>query len=163
MNNVYIQLFLLLQYIYWYLFFIIRTTACGLLRQPTNGELRVVGTGENAEAFYKCHWGYRLRGHSLRTCLRNGSWTFTDPVCEGIINAIKTVLLRYVTLVHKLIGCGALPVLQNGEVHLLTRHGYGATVHYVCNVGYVLNTNSSRRVCQEDGLWSGSDPTCEGE
>ena len=33
---------------------------------------------------------------------------------------------------------------------------------YTCNTGYTLNGSSTTRTCGSDGVWSGSDPTCEG-
>ena len=38
----------------------------------------------------------------------------------------------------------------------------GATVNYTCNSGYTLNGNNMR-ICQANGTWSGSDPTCNSE
>lgn len=32
---------------------------------------------------FTCEAGYMLMGSSERTCLQNGSWSGTQPVCEG--------------------------------------------------------------------------------
>ena len=41
-------------------------------------------------------------------------------------------------------------------------NAFGSQANYSCSEGYVLNGNSTR-MCQADGQWSGSEPTCEGQ
>ena len=41
---------------------------------------------------------------------------------------------------------------------------FGSQANYSCSEGYILNgTTTLTRVCQADGQWSGSEPTCEGQ
>ena len=61
--------------------------------------------------------------------------------------------------VYLLVPCGYPAHIANG------RRSYsgtteGKTATYACNPGYRLS-GVSRRVCQSNGLWSGSQPSCE--
>ncbi|PIK44033.1 hypothetical protein BSL78_19119 [Apostichopus japonicus] len=59
------------------------THHCSFLLFPTNGvvayyeERRIEGT----IATYRCDDGYTLIGNKNRTCLREGSWSGSDPDC----------------------------------------------------------------------------------
>ncbi len=54
--------------------------------------------------------------------------------------------------------CPELFSPDNGLVTFTSRRpGSGAT--YTCDSGYIINGNE-RRVCQPDGSWSNSEPTC---
>jgi len=50
--------------------------------------------------------------------------------------------------------------LNNGMVEF-DANTVGSQANYSCSEGYVLN-GITTRVCQADGQWSGSEPTCEG-
>ena len=55
-------------------------------------------------------------------------------------------------------GCGPLSPPDNGNVDVpITIIGSVAT--YSCDSGFFISGNS-QRICQMDGLWSGSAPTC---
>jgi len=60
--------------------------------------------------------------------------------------------------------CPVLGDLDNGKIRcLLGKDGTpteGDTCVYVCDDGIVMTGNVVRR-CQNDGTWSGSEPTCE--
>ena len=57
-------------------------------------------------------------------------------------------------------GCGPLPPPDNGNVDVpITTVGSVAT--YSCDNGFLVSGNS-QRICQMDGFWSGSAPTCSG-
>ena len=60
------------------------------------------------------------------------------------------------------IDCPELSVPSNGSV-VPTTGTAGDIATYECDPDYVLtgNEGSSTRLCQADGTWSGSDPTCE--
>ena len=68
--------------------------------------------------------------------------------------------LLFAFLLYIAVPCGNLSSPVNG---LVTVNGstFGSQANYNCSEGYVLNGNSSR-LCQADGQWSGSEPTCEG-
>ena len=55
-------------------------------------------------------------------------------------------------------GCERLPDISNGQVDLSGRT-VGSTTTYSCNKGFVL-VGSSTRICQRNGQWSGSQPSC---
>ena len=57
--------------------------------------------------------------------------------------------------------CGNLSSPVNGQVSV-DSNTFGSQANYSCSEGYVLNGNSIR-MCQSDGQWSGSEPTCEGQ
>jgi len=61
---------------------------------------------------------------------------------------------------HAVVPCGAPNDIANGQ------RVYGGTpgrqtATYSCNTGYNLVGNRTR-TCQPGGVWSGSEPTCEG-
>ena len=58
-------------------------------------------------------------------------------------------------------GTVACPVLfapANGNIDI-TVTTPGSTVSYSCDPGYVLE-GSAMRMCQTNGVWTGSDPVC---
>ena len=60
-----------------------------------------------------------------------------------------------------IVDCGILQNPSNGYIELSgTEEGSTATYH--CNEGYELEGNQIRE-CGSDGMWSGEEPTCEGE
>ena len=66
----------------------------------------------------------------------------------------------YVHLFLTVVDCGSLGDPSNGQV-TLTGTTVGSTATYECNSGFTLVGNQGR-TCQEDGSWSGADPTCDG-
>ena len=59
------------------------------------------------------------------------------------------------------VDCGTLNALANGQVSHTGRTTFGQTAVYSCDTGYIL-VGGRTRTCQADGVWSGSEPTCEG-
>uniref|UniRef100_A0A8R1DVB2 Sushi domain-containing protein n=1 Tax=Caenorhabditis japonica TaxID=281687 RepID=A0A8R1DVB2_CAEJA len=99
--------------------------------------------------FYSCDSGYDLHGTRQRECADNGRWTGTIPNC------FKK-------------SCGAVRQWKFGKIRLLNKTTlYKSEVEYECSNGWhLLNSpypslRSIRRVCQSDGSWSGSEPSCE--
>ena len=57
---------------------------CGPLNNITNGMVNTSsGTTFMNTATYTCDPGYMLVGVDSRTCLFNGEWSITPPVCNG--------------------------------------------------------------------------------
>ena len=50
---------------------------------------------------------------------------------------------------------------RNGAVNVPSNN-FGSTATYTCNTGYTINGDTTR-MCQADGTWSGSEPTCQRE
>lgn len=90
---------------------------------------------------YQCIGGYILIGSSVRTCLVNGTWSETVPICRPI-------------------DCGD-PGTPANSVRDLTGTRLLSTVRYSCNDGYSLVGGSSIRECLSNGSWSGVTPECE--
>ena len=56
--------------------------------------------------------------------------------------------------------CGPLTNPANGQVSHTSGTTFGQTATYSCDAGYNL-MGGSTRMCQADGMWSGSEPTCQ--
>lgn len=57
---------------------------CGSLVAPDNGFVNVPSTNFGSTALYQCNNGFILIGDRTRVCQRSGSWSGTNPVCQGI-------------------------------------------------------------------------------
>jgi hypothetical protein len=98
-------------------------------------------TEQGGTAYYTCDRGYKLKGDSYRTCSPDGTWSDSEPTCEAI-------------------DCGKPGEVVNGHTNTSEGTTAGATVHYMCDRGYIINGPASR-TCGYDGNWTGSVPTCE--
>ena len=65
----------------------------------------------------------------------------------------------YIYFHSTLVDCTTLNTITNGEVSHLNGTTFRQTATYSCNTGYNL-VGDSTRMCQADGMWSGSEPTC---
>ena len=68
----------------------------------------------------------------------------------------------YVYFYLTVVDCGTLNTTTNGQVSHLNVTTFRQTATYSCNTGYNL-VGDSTRMCQADGMWSGSEPTCISE
>ncbi|XP_013785896.1 protein lev-9-like, partial [Limulus polyphemus] len=112
---------------------------CGDPGVPKNGRyLDFIFTFPHGVKF-QCDKGYELVGRREIFCLPNGDWSSPVPDCE-------------------LKQCPLPSDPQNGKVsyNLLT---YKSVINYHCDKGYGL-VGPSERVCLEDGMWSGEEPSC---
>ena len=62
---------------------------------------------------------------------------------------------------HAAVDCLTLNDPPNGMVDLTEGTELGAAASYVCNIGFMLE-GTAQRVCDENGMWTNSEPTCEG-
>uniref|UniRef100_A0A3Q4GG80 Sushi domain-containing protein n=1 Tax=Neolamprologus brichardi TaxID=32507 RepID=A0A3Q4GG80_NEOBR len=105
--------------------------------------------------FYSCFPGFQLVGQDHLTCEEFG-WSSSVPVCVPS-------------------DCGLPPHIDFGEYVRVTELGgrftskdtgrldlnflHGTLIEYRCHHGYDL-TSQVRLVCQEDGGWNGTAPSC---
>ena len=61
------------------------TVDCGNLNDPSNGQVTLTGTTVGSLATYQCNSGFSLVGNMERTCQDDGSWSGTDPICDGML------------------------------------------------------------------------------
>ena len=64
---------------------------CDDLVKPANGDILscssgIIGSGyEGDTCLFTCDEGYILTNHNGSVCLRNGSWSVTDPCKRGYL------------------------------------------------------------------------------
>ncbi|PIK46413.1 hypothetical protein BSL78_16732 [Apostichopus japonicus] len=120
------------------------THHCSFLLFPTNGvvayyeERRIEGT----IATYRCDDGYTLIGNKNRTCLREGSWSGSEPYC--VVLSCSDVSIQDGNV-------------HNGEVNRISREGDEIT--FSCNEGFQLRY-PQRTTCTS-GKWTQALPYCE--
>ena len=134
---------------------------CERLSNPDNGVIRQNGVTVGSQASYRCNRGFVLVGTSNRICQRNGEWSADEPICRGefmFINILQCMILFVIFLVA--IICPRLRDIDNGRVRM-SGFTIGSTAIYICRTGFSLMGNRGRE-CQEDGSWSGSEPSCRG-
>ena len=72
-------------------------------------------------------------------------------LCEASIN--------YFGITLNIVMCPELPDPSNGAV-VVSGLTVGSTASYTCDAGFELSENILR-MCEVDGIWSGSEPLCE--
>ena len=128
------------------------------------------GTGVYQDtAQYVCDEGFNLVGMSERVCQSDSTWSGYDPTCnskyiyQALVIALHSYLLTNCTwLFNTAAQCPTLTSPMNGSL-LISGTGagiYQETATYSCETGFNL-VGMSERVCQSDGTWSRSDPTCQ--
>lgn len=63
-------------------------------------------------------------------------------------------------LSYTVVGCGVLTAPDHGAMSQ-TGLREGSTANYTCEQGFTLSV-SETRVCLDQGVWSGDEPTCNG-
>jgi len=82
--------------------------------------------------------------------------------CQGVWPLLSTDLSHVHAPLSVVIDCGPLSDPINGTVEFTISTILGSQAFYRCMEGFLLNGNGVR-MCQENGTWTGSDPTCERE
>ncbi|XP_019863590.1 PREDICTED: sushi, von Willebrand factor type A, EGF and pentraxin domain-containing protein 1-like isoform X2 [Amphimedon queenslandica] len=112
---------------------------CGGLDAPKSGAVELSGTVLGSKATYSCFFSYKLVGVESRECLPSGQWSEEPPTCESI-------------------KCKELTNPENGKVKFVSTL-LSSIATYSCNDGFILS-GKSRRECQINGEWSGTEPSC---
>uniref|UniRef100_A0A3B3HMA3 C3/C5 convertase n=1 Tax=Oryzias latipes TaxID=8090 RepID=A0A3B3HMA3_ORYLA len=90
----------------------------------------------------ECYPGYTLQGSSSRTCLSNGKWSGSTPICS-----------------HDSGDTCSDPGVPAGASRRGNLFATGAIVMYTCKDNTFL-VGSQERTCQENGRWTGREPAC---
>ncbi|XP_053405169.1 CUB and sushi domain-containing protein 1-like [Mercenaria mercenaria] len=112
---------------------------CGPLSNPENGTVSMSDSTYMSTATYSCFTGFSLNGSVTRTCMSDGNWNSSVPLCNFI-------------------DCGSLTNPENGTVSI-SYSTYMSTATYSCFTGFSLN-GSVTRICMSDGNWNSSAPSC---
>ena len=111
----------------------------GLSRVPVTGQPEDVPSpttvlpGQTID--FRCQPGWRIGGASSSTCLEDGSWTNSAPVCLPVT-------------------CGPPPEISHSFVALKDVYHAGDVVTYTCDLGYEMEGASSL-LCSDEGSWTG--------
>ncbi|MGH0144612.1 UNVERIFIED_CONTAM: hypothetical protein FKN15_003784 [Acipenser sinensis] len=89
---------------------------------------------------FSCETGYILRESAERTCLPNGSWSGTQPVCEAV-------------------SCGNPGTPAYGKIVFSDGILFSSSVTYACWEGYKTSGLTTRH-CTTNGTWTGNPPDC---
>ncbi|XP_041921873.1 CUB and sushi domain-containing protein 1-like [Alosa sapidissima] len=92
-----------------------------------------------ASVTYSCFDGYQLSSPGIATCEGSGTWRGDIPQCLPVL-------------------CGDPGTPAEGYMEG-KQFTFRSEVTFYCRSPYIL-VGSSRRVCQDDGSWSGVQPTC---
>ena len=72
------------------------------------------------------------------------------------------IIILIITAAVNAMVCTNLMDLVNEDVaYNMDDRPVDTVATYTCNHGYTLNGGTTR-TCRSDGIWNGSDPTCEG-
>ncbi|KAL4228764.1 hypothetical protein ACF0H5_011806 [Mactra antiquata] len=114
---------------------------CDFIQHPENGFVDLSsGTTYGQTATFLCNVGYARFGARQVLCTNTGDWSAQPPICQ-------------------VTDCGGLQNPENGIVTSeQTTLSQEAT--YTCDPGYTIQ-GTSIRICQSNGSWSDSIPTCQ--
>ncbi|XP_030270316.1 CUB and sushi domain-containing protein 1-like isoform X1 [Sparus aurata] len=89
---------------------------------------------------FSCEAGYSLSGSAERTCLHNGTWSGTQPVCQAV-------------------SCGNPGTPAHGRIVFSDGITFGSSVAYACWEGFKTSGLTTRH-CTTNGTWTGQPPDC---
>uniref|UniRef100_A0AAQ4Q019 CUB and Sushi multiple domains 1 n=1 Tax=Gasterosteus aculeatus aculeatus TaxID=481459 RepID=A0AAQ4Q019_GASAC len=89
---------------------------------------------------FSCEAGYSLIGSAERTCLHNGTWSGTQPVCQAV-------------------SCGNPGTPAHGRIVFSDGITFGSSVAYACWDGFKTSGLTTRH-CTTNGTWTGQPPDC---
>uniref|UniRef100_I3JDH1 CUB and Sushi multiple domains 1 n=1 Tax=Oreochromis niloticus TaxID=8128 RepID=I3JDH1_ORENI len=89
---------------------------------------------------FSCEAGYNVIGSAERTCLHNGTWSGTQPVCQAV-------------------SCGNPGTPAHGRIVFSDGITFGSSVAYTCWEGFKTSGLTTRH-CTTNGTWTGQPPDC---
>lgn len=104
--------------------------------------------------FYSCFPGFLLVGNNHLTCEERG-WSSSEPTCAPADCGLPPHIDfgDYIKLKGSPIEDGTQLVVDSSFLH-------SSMVQYHCHSGYEVITGAVVLMCQEDGTWNGTAPTC---
>lgn len=116
---------------------------CPELLNPDRGSVFLTGMKANDTATFSCELGHKLVGSKVLTCRLGGQWSASPPTCQYV-------------------DCGPPPEPAHGSVFLVNgTTTFASQATYSCEADYRLHGRTNIRLCQEDGNWSSTLPTCK--
>nr|XP_045229548.1 sushi, von Willebrand factor type A, EGF and pentraxin domain-containing protein 1 [Macaca fascicularis] len=116
-----------------------KAVSCGKPAIPENGCIEELAFTFGSKVTYRCNKGYTLAGDKESSCLANGSWSHSSPVCEPV-------------------KCSSPENINNGK-YVLSGLTYLSTASYSCDTGYSLQGPSIIE-CMASGIWDRAPPAC---
>ncbi|XP_065826820.1 sushi, von Willebrand factor type A, EGF and pentraxin domain-containing protein 1-like isoform X2 [Oscarella lobularis] len=113
---------------------------CGPLEMPPNGTMSTDETIWGTRVQFACDNGNVLVGMEYLTCLFNGSWSSSEPLCNAVY-------------------CNPLSTPTNGAKST-GNVMFETEVKFACNEGYTL-IGSPSITCLSNGSWSSNPSVCE--
>ena len=112
--------------------------------------------------FYSCFPGYQLVGQNHLTCEEFG-WSSAIPVCVPSDCGLPPHIDfgEYVRVTDRLASGGTAAAATAGSSDSLLDLSFlqGTWIAYRCHPGYELTAHATL-LCQEDGSWNGTAPSC---
>ncbi|XP_012944741.1 sushi, von Willebrand factor type A, EGF and pentraxin domain-containing protein 1, partial [Aplysia californica] len=117
--------------------------SCGHPGSIRNGYIEGRDFSYDKRIRFRCNAGYELVGHDSLYCTEYGDWDVDKPECIEI-------------------KCD-LPEVSGNTVPSSTEKKFqpGDTVDFSCRPGSTLQTDHNSIVCQRDGSWDKSIPSCD--
>ena len=116
---------------------------CPGLTAPANGGITFTdGSNFGSAAAYSCDEGFTLTGDMARVCLGEGTWTGSEPSCDGMftIATVHGVVAEHKQLPNK----SAVPALLFTENHSLCLLYTDSGLHLnVCTVHMLMGLSLS--------------------
>lgn len=149
-----------------------------------NGFVEGADYSYGAMIIYSCFPGFQVAGHAMQTCEESG-WSSSTPTCvpidcglpphidfgdctkvkgsQGYFDQEEDMMEVPYRTPHPPHHPGAVTQTWGDTKGSLAPHAgnflYGTMISYSCNPGYELLGNPML-ICQEDGTWNGSAPSC---
>ena len=74
-------------------FLVFAIVLCPNLTDPVDGRVHLSGVAVGDTASFICASGYELIGHPLLTCLSDGDWDSSPPICQSMTKQAYYLLL----------------------------------------------------------------------